>query len=106
MPERLAAVEIEVVDARVNPAPDGPHPKADTSANGLLQEIVVAERELVLLLFAQLKARETGELRIATRKNTKTGVTEIVYAGVHDKMDIEGLRQMYTRVPHTRARTF
>lgn len=80
------------------------HPKVNVAGNGLQQEIVVAEKDVVLALFAKLKAQGNGELRIATRKNTKTNVVEIVYAGLHDKMDIEGLRQMYQRVP--RARTF
>ncbi len=62
------------------------------------EQLERAERELVLRGWQELKKRGYGELRVAVRKNPRTGATEIVYAGVHDKYDLEHLRRLYQRL--------
>lgn len=61
----------------------------------LIKQVLEAEQELVLQQFALLKERGNGEMRIATRRDPRTGLVEITYAGVHEKTDLESLRKMY-----------
>ena len=61
-------------------------------------ELLQAEREFVLQAFERLKQRGNAELRVATRRNRETGWEEIVYVGVHEKEDLEPLRELYKRV--------
>lgn len=68
--------------------------------------IVGTERDLVLQAFEELKKRGDGELRITTRRDPKTGIVEIVYCGVHQKADLEALRQLYTQLRKQGYATF
>lgn len=62
------------------------------------EELLQAERAFVLQAFERLKQRGNAELRVATRRNRETGWEEIVYVGVHEKEDLEPLRDLYKRV--------
>lgn len=64
----------------------------------LLKQVYEAEQELVLQQFALLKERGNGEMRIAARRDPRTGLVEITYAGVHEKTDLDGLRKMYAEL--------
>jgi hypothetical protein len=79
-------------------------PKNGTPPIGEL--IVATERELVLHAWEELKRRGDGELRITTRRDPKTGLVEIVYCGVHQKADIEALRNLYQRMRKQGFATF
>lgn len=64
----------------------------------LLKQVYEAEQELVLEQFALLKERGNGEMRVAARRDPRTGLVEITYAGVHEKTDLDGLRKMYAEL--------
>jgi hypothetical protein len=76
-------------------------PKGQTSekpVESLQVQISEMEHELILQNFADLKRRGDGELRIACRREPRSGVVEITYVGVHEKADLEGLRKMYRQL--------
>jgi hypothetical protein len=75
------------------------------SVLGLAEQVSAAEVELVLATFAELKRRGDGEMRVATRRDRTSGIVEVTYCGVHEKADLDGLRQMYARL-RTRGTTF
>jgi hypothetical protein len=64
----------------------------------LARQIDDAEREAVLAAFAELKRREQGELRIAVRRNRQSGVSEIVYMGVHEQQNVDRLKRLYAQL--------
>jgi len=64
----------------------------------LLKQVYEAEQGLVLEQFALLKERGNGEMRVAARRDPRTGLVEITYAGVHEKTDLDGLRKMYAEL--------
>jgi hypothetical protein len=68
-----------------------------------MQEIVDAENALVLDEFAKLKRYGQGELRVSTRRNPQTGIVEIIYAGAHEKADLEKVRALYARARRERV---
>jgi len=83
--------------------------KASSPMNGVLgvgpslgEQISEAERELVLQNFALLKQRAAsgrdGEMRVAARRDPRSGVVEVTYCGVTEKADLEALRTMYAKL--------
>ncbi len=70
----------------------------EASTDPLAKQISDAEHELILNNFAELKRRGDGELRIAVRRDPRSGLVEITYCGVHEKADLESLRGMYTKL--------
>jgi hypothetical protein len=69
-----------------------------TERPNLLKQVYEAEQGLVLEQFALLKERGNGEMRVAARRDPRTGLVEITYAGVHEKTDLDGLRKMYAEL--------
>ncbi len=69
----------------------------ETNGNGsvAMQDIVQAERSLIIDTFERLKQRGDGELRVSTRRNPRTGVVEIIYCGAHEKSDLTTVRRLY-----------
>jgi hypothetical protein len=57
--------------------------------------IVAAEHQAVVAAFEKLKQRKSGELRVATRLNPGSKLSEIVYLGVHEKEDLDPLHRLY-----------
>lgn len=62
------------------------------------EQISRLEQTMVLEAFNEMKRRGDAELRIASRRDRATGLIEITYIGVHEKADLEGLRDLYKRV--------
>lgn len=71
---------------------------AVAEAVDLARQIEDAERQAVLTAFAELKARDQGELRIAVRLNRSTGMREIVYMGVHEQQNVDRLKKLYSQL--------
>jgi hypothetical protein len=69
----------------------------DRDGNGsvAMQDIVQAERALIIETFERLKQRGDGELRVSTRRNPRTGICEIIYCGAHEKTDLAPVRRLY-----------
>ncbi len=74
-------------------------------AGTVAEQVSQAEQELVLQAFADLKLRGDGEMRVAVRRDRQSGLVEVTYCGVHEKADLEALRQMYARL-RSRGTTF
>jgi hypothetical protein len=73
-------------------------PQGKVVEHSLAEQISQAEVELVLANFQTLKGRGDGEMRVAVRRNPETGVVEINYIGVHEKADLQSLRDMYQKL--------
>ena len=69
--------------------------EVDGNGSVAMRDIVQAERVLILETFERLKQRGDGELRISTRRNPRTGIVEIIYAGAHEKADLSPVRRLY-----------
>jgi len=69
------------------------------SEPSLLDEISAAEQDLLLQNFRLLKERAAngrdGEMRIAVRRDSRTGIVEVTYCGIGEKANLESLRTMY-----------
>lgn len=83
---------------------DGVQGTQEQPVQSLQEQISDMEQELLMQNFTELKRRGDGELRIACRKEPKSGVVEITYIGVHEKADLEGLRKMYRQLQNKGAR--
>jgi len=70
-------------------------PEIDGNGSISMQDIVQAERTLILETFERLKQRGDGELRVSTRRNPRTGIVEIIYCGAHEKSDLAPVRRLY-----------
>lgn len=57
--------------------------------------IVAAEHQAVVAAFEKLKQKKSGELRVATRLNPASKLSEVVYMGVHEKEDLDPLHKLY-----------
>jgi len=73
-------------------------PPGTEQEGSLAGQISEAEEQLVLKNFAELKRRGEGEMRVAVRRNTESGIVEITYVGVHEKADLTSLREMYAKL--------
>jgi len=87
--------EIETAEPVVVPIPGV---KGQLRAPTLAEQITTTEEELVLRQFAELKRRGDGELRIAVRRDPRSGVIEVTYCGLSEKADLEALRRMYAQL--------
>lgn len=66
--------------------------------SSIIAQIIEAEQRIVLECFSKLKERGDGEMRISIKKDRQTGLCEIVYAGVHERADLESIREMYKKL--------
>jgi len=70
----------------------------EKAAPSLGEQISRLEQTMVLEAFNEMKRRGDAELRIASRRDRVSGLIEVTYIGVHEKADLEGLRDLYKRV--------
>jgi hypothetical protein len=79
-------------------APGNPVETVEEKKASLAVQIAKLEQTMVLEAFNEMKQRGDAEMRVASRRDRATGMIEITYIGVHEKADLEGLRDLYKRV--------
>jgi hypothetical protein len=70
----------------------------EKASPSLGEQISRLEQTMVLEAFNEMKRRGDAEMRIASRRDRVSGLIEVTYIGVHEKADLEGLRDLYKRV--------
>ena len=73
-------------------------PQQNAGSLSLAERTANVERETVLRAFDELKRRGDGELRVAMRKDKRTGHVELVFCGILEKADLEPLRRLYQQM--------
>ncbi len=68
-------------------------------ASGMVKMADIADLEQTVVMGALQKLRDKrdGELRVNTRRNPRSGISEIVYVGAHERVDLRDLRDLYER---------